>query len=124
MEEHATEPQTRGALAELDRAVVAGRDDLVALVRELVAFPTLSPPGRNTAAAQAAVAARLRALGCAVDTFAVYPGDPDVVGRLAGAGGGRALLFNGHIDVAEVGGEGWRSPPTTRRPGRGWPMPE
>ncbi|HET8630541.1 MAG TPA: acetylornithine deacetylase [Thermomicrobiales bacterium] len=120
MEEHATEPQTRGALAELDRAVVAGRDDLVALVRELVAFPTLSPPGRNTAAAQAAVAARLRALGCAVDTFAVYPGDPDVVGRLAGAGGGRALLFNGHIDVAEVGGEGWRSPPfeATERDGR------
>ena len=98
--------------AGVDRSLLARRADFLALVGDLVAFPTLSPPGRNTAAAQAFVAEQLRALGCAVDTFEVYPGDPDVVGTLAGTGGGRSLLFNGHIDVAEVGGpEGWRFPP-------------
>lgn len=101
----------------LDRWILAERRELLALVRDLVAFPTLSPPGRNTAGAQAYVEEQLRALGCAVERFEVYPGDPDVVGRLPGAGGGRSLLFNGHIDVAEVGdgggGEapGWRYSP-------------
>ncbi len=95
----------------LDRWILARRDELVALVRDLVAFPTLSPPGRNTAPAQAYVAEQLRALGCEVDRFEVFPGDPDVVGRLRGAGGGRSLLFNGHIDVAEVADEVLRHPP-------------
>lgn len=93
----------------LDRWIDERRSVLVALVRDLVAFPTLSPPGRNTAEAQAFLAARLRELGCEVEMFDVHPGDPNLVGRLAGTGGGRSLLFNGHIDVAEVGNEaGWR----------------
>ena len=100
------------AVEDLDRFILARRGELVALVRDLVGYPTLSPPGRNTEAAQAYVGAYLGRLGCAVDTFEVYPGDPDVVGRLTGAGGGRSLLFNGHVDVAEVGNvEGWRHPP-------------
>lgn len=112
-----TAPQQRIAnagtevAAGLDRWILARRDELLALVRTLVAFPTLSPPGRNTASAQAFVAEHLRALGCEIDTFEVYPGDPDVVGRLRGAGGGRSLLVNGHIDVAEVSDDGWRAPP-------------
>ena len=80
----------------IDRWLRDHRADLVARVRDLVAFPTLSPPGRNTAAAQEYLAAWLASLGCAVESFAVYPGDPDVVGRWRGAGGdiiGAALVM-------------------------------
>ena len=107
---------------QIDRWLRDHRADLVARVRDLVAFPTLSPPGRNTAAAQDYLAAWLQSLGCAVDRFEVYPGDPDVVGRWRGAGGAeaRSLLFNGHIDVAEIAAAGWRSDPfaATERDGR------
>ncbi len=99
----------------IDRWIDAREAELLAHVGALVAFPTLSPPGRNTADAQAYVAAWLTRLGCAVESFEVYPGDPNVVGRLTGAGGAsaRTLLFNGHIDVAAVADEGWRSDPFT-----------
>ena len=106
----------------IDRWLREHRDGLVARIRELVAFPTLSPPGRNTAAAQEYVAAWLRSLDCAIESFEVYPGDPDVVGRWHGAGGSaaRSLLLNGHIDVAEVAAEGWHAAPfaATERDGR------
>lgn len=97
---------------QIDGYVAAHEGDLLALARDLIAHPTVSPPGRNTAAAQRFVADYLAGLGAAVDLFEVYPGDPDVVGTLRGAGGGRSLLFNGHVDVAEVGLEAdWRHPP-------------
>ena len=107
---------------QIDRWLIGAGDSLVGRVRDLVAFPTLSPPGRNTASAQDYLAAWLRDLGCTVDRFDVYPGDPNVVGVLAGSGGEaeRSILFNGHIDVAEVAADGWASPPfvATERDGR------
>lgn len=98
----------------LDSYIEAHREDLLALVGRLVSFPTLSPPGRNTAEAQRFVADYLQGLGARVESFEVYPGDPDVVATIGGNGGGRSLMFNGHIDVAEVGLESqWRHPPFT-----------
>ena len=119
----AAHEDTNTTLADqIDRWIVAHGDALVGRIRDLVAFPTLSPPGRNTAPAQGYVADWLRKLGCAVEEFDVYPGDPDVVGRLSGTadGEGRSLLFNGHIDVAEVAADGWQSDPfaATERDGR------
>ncbi len=67
---------------EIDRYVARHEADLIALARALIAYPTVSPPGRNTAAAQGFVADYLAGLGAAVDRFEVYPGDPDVVGVL------------------------------------------
>jgi acetylornithine deacetylase len=94
--------------------IAARRDELVQLASSLIAFPTVSPPGRNTGEAQAFVADYLSDLGFDVDRFEVYPGDPDVVGRLAGSDPEHAasLLINGHIDVAEIGSpELWTRPP-------------
>jgi acetylornithine deacetylase/succinyl-diaminopimelate desuccinylase family protein len=100
------------AEAEVDAWLSAHRARLVETLAELVAFPTPSPPGRNTAAAQAYVRRRLEAAGCTVEQWDVHPGDPDVVGVLPGSGGGRSLLLNGHVDVAEVGdAAAWRRPP-------------
>mgnify|MGYP001032828146 CR=1 FL=1 len=108
--------------------IAARRDDLVELASTLIAFPTVSPPGRNTGEAQAFVASYLAGLGFAVEQFDVYPGDPNVVGRLAGSApeSSASLLINGHIDVAEVGSpELWTRSPfepavvTGRLSGRG-----
>ena len=94
--------------------ITARRDELVQLARSLIAFPTVSPPGRNTGDAQSFISEILANLGFEVDRFDVYPGDADVVGRLAGSESDRtdSLLINGHIDVAEIGAaDAWARPP-------------
>jgi acetylornithine deacetylase len=56
----------------------------------------------------------LRALGCEIDRWDVYPGRPDVVGTLKGEGGeqARSLILNGHIDVVPGGDPAaWTYPP-------------
>ena len=55
------------------------------------------------AACQDAISAQLAELGFQVDRFEALPGREDVVGRLAGAGGGRSLILNGHVDVVPAG---------------------
>ena len=95
-------------------AVGERRDELVALVRELVSHASENPKLLTDAAAQArataaeaacqdAMAAQLAALGMDVDRFEALPGRDDVVGRLAGGGGGRSLILNGHVDVVPAG---------------------
>ncbi|MCU5773848.1 acetylornithine deacetylase [Erwiniaceae bacterium BAC15a-03b] len=89
-------------------------DELIALLCELIAFATPAPPARNTAQAQAFIAGYLRELGCAIDSWDIYPGDPNVVGTLKGSDSAHhhSLIINGHIDVAEVSPqEAWESGP-------------
>jgi acetylornithine deacetylase len=99
---------------EILAAVDASRDELVDLVRELVAHPSENPnlltdperaeAGRaGEAACQTAMAAHLAELGMEIDRFEALPGREDVVGRLAGGGGGRSLILNGHVDVVPAG---------------------
>ncbi|HET9015376.1 MAG TPA: acetylornithine deacetylase [Thermomicrobiaceae bacterium] len=99
-------------------AIAGSTDDLLALAGRLIAFPTESPPGRNTAAIQGFLADFLRGLGFDVERFDVYPGDPDLIATLRGTGSDRAasLLLNGHVDVAEVGlVDAWTHPPFAAR---------
>ncbi len=42
-------------------------------------------------------------LGAEVDLFAIEPGRENAVGVVKGAGGGRSLIYNGHVDVVPVG---------------------
>ncbi|HEV2358244.1 MAG TPA: acetylornithine deacetylase [bacterium] len=96
----------------LDAALEARREELFGLTERLIAFETPCPPGRNTGPIQEFLAARLRSLGAEVRTIPLYPGDPQIVARLLGRGGGRSLLLNGHVDVAStVPGEPWTAPP-------------
>jgi len=108
-----------------------GRDELIALVTQLVAFDTtarnVGDPARDEAALQEALAARLRAIGAEIDLWEPEPtgtgnrfvpddldfkGRPQLAARLAGAGGGRSLLLNGHIDAVTPGPrEDWASDP-------------
>jgi acetylornithine deacetylase len=46
--------------------------------------------------------------GATVDLFAAEPGRENAVGVIGGSGGGRSLIFNGHVDVVPVGvNEDW-----------------
>src|SRR6266851_2886025 len=106
----------------IDRLEPAYRDVLQALVR----IP--SPIGEE-ADAQALVAGQMREAGLDVDCFDIdadalrqhpafnrsprnYVGRPCVVGRLRGAGGGRSLLLNAHVDTVPVDTpHAWTHPP-------------
>lgn len=108
--------QEQRVIAEIEHR----RDDLVALLCALIGFDTRAPDPdyapREDAALQAFVAARLERRGFAVrvwepDSVALRPsryvhperhtfaGRPQLVARRLGSGGGRSLLFNGHVDV-------------------------
>lgn len=83
------------------------RGDAVALTRALVAVDSRNPslvaggPGENDVAKL--LADVLRDWGCAVELHEVIPGRSNVVARI-GRGGGRSLMFNGHLDVVDVAG--------------------
>jgi acetylornithine deacetylase len=97
-------------------AVERRRDELVELLQELVGQPSVLG---SESGAQAIVEQRLRAAGFDVervvpdaeaalaDPYAGYPylpyeGRSSVAARLQGAGGGRSLHLNGHVDVVPV----------------------
>jgi acetylornithine deacetylase len=109
-------------------------DGLVALLRELIAIPSLD--GQETAA-QLRVASWMREAGLEIDEWPIdleelsrhpdwshevardealgvvgWYGEPAAGRAAAGSGAGRDLLLNGHIDVVPVGDEeAWTTPP-------------
>lgn len=90
------------------------QDELIELLGRLIAYPTVSPPARNTSEAQAFVEGRLKACGFETERWEVYPGDPNVtaVKRGTASDAHLSLLLNGHIDVAEVGDDReWKHDP-------------
>jgi len=87
--------------------------DSAALVRELVRVdsrnPSLVPGGPGEGSVARLLAEVLGDWGLDAQLQEVVPGRPNVVAKLRGAGGGRSLMLNGHIDV--VGVEGMSHPP-------------
>lgn len=99
-------------------------DDLLGLVRDLVSFRSENrPPHGDEGPCQQYVAELLDGLGLETDVFCPdevpgavdheawwpgreYAGRPNVVSRIRGTGGGRSLLFSGHVDVVPALGEG------------------
>jgi succinyl-diaminopimelate desuccinylase len=90
---------------------------MVEFLREIVAIPTVNPPGENYVPCAERIGRQLRECGYEVEYLAAegmrehtaeHP-RVNVIGRLAGER--RPLLhFNGHIDVVPVG-EGWTVDP-------------
>jgi acetylornithine deacetylase len=124
--------ELRSALEErVVEAARDARDELVALTAELVACDTTArhagDPARDETKLQRSLVARLEALGAGCDLWEppptgkgsrFVPDDLDFAGRpqlaavLPGAGGGRSLLLNGHIDAVDVEPrEQWESDP-------------
>ncbi|HEX9440844.1 MAG TPA: hypothetical protein VF909_14255, partial [Roseiflexaceae bacterium] len=77
------------------------------LLAQLVAIdsrnPALAHDGPGEAAIAEVVAMFLRTGGLAVELVEPRPGRPSVIGRLPGAGGGRVLLLNAHMDTVGFG---------------------
>jgi acetylornithine deacetylase len=113
-------------LTDRERAVcdhiAAHSDQLVSLTSDLIGFDTtareVGDPPRDEAALQRYLSERLRACGAEVDMFEPdaeamrgkplvppgldFAGRPQLIATRRGRGGGRSLVFNGHIDVVSV----------------------
>jgi succinyl-diaminopimelate desuccinylase len=102
----------------LERAIGEREAEVVGLTRELVAFPTVNPPGEAYTPCAEFLGRRLAASGFAVRYIRGEgaPGDSDryprtnVLGRYETGRPGPTIHFNGHIDVVEVG-KGWTVDP-------------
>ena len=98
----------------LIRQVDERKTELVELLKTLVSYKTPAPPARNTSEAQRYIANLLKDYDFEVDTWDVYPNDPNVVGVLKGTNSSvyNSLIINGHVDVAEVSeDEEWETDP-------------
>ncbi len=93
-------------------------DDLVALTRDLIRFPTVNPPGDAYRPCAEYIGDRLKARGFKVEYIRALgaPGDTDqyprinIVARWEGSRPGPCVHFNSHIDVVETGA-GWTVDP-------------
>ncbi len=107
-------------------AIEAQREEMLALLCELVRTPSLSP---NEGAVQTIVERELRGMNLELDVWDPpdeelrahpayvpvefgYRDRPNVVGVYRGVGGGRSLILNGHVDVVPTGTRSdWRFDP-------------
>jgi len=99
-------------------AVEARRDEVTALTRELIRFPTVNPPGEAYTPCAEFIGNYLKRHGFEVEYVRGEgaPGDTDryprtnVVARFDGRVPGPTVHFNSHIDVVEAG-DGWTVDP-------------
>jgi len=82
--------------------IEADREELVAFFSGFLSKPSANPPG-DTREATAFVADHLRAQGIEPQIIAPQQDMPNVVCVAEGAGPGKHLVMNGHIDVFPVG---------------------
>ena len=81
---------------------------LTDLVRINSVNPSIAPDGAGEAEIAAYVASSLERVGLETAVHEPRPGRASAVARLAGSGGGRSLMLNGHADT--VGTDGMPDP--------------
>jgi acetylornithine deacetylase len=94
--------------------------ETIELLEQLVAIdsvnPTLVEGGAGEAEIARFVAGWLDARGVEAELEELAPGRANVVGRVRGAGGGRTLMLNAHLDTVGLGGpDGGLEPRTDAR---------
>ncbi|CAM3113039.1 acetylornithine deacetylase [Leuconostoc rapi] len=99
-------------LTKVNQQIESRQDELLDLIKNLVAFETPAPPARNTREAQNFVADFLSALDFDIDQWALYDNDDIVVGTKVGDPAYQSLIINGHMDVAALNpDESWTFTP-------------
>ena len=102
---HALSSALSKVFGQLDR----DRDYVLSLAQKMVAFKSVNPAfsgdaeSREEAAVQTYLQAVMQEIGLETTMWDAFPNRPNLVGRLAGKGQGRSLIFNGHIDVVPIG---------------------
>ncbi|WP_373029882.1 M20/M25/M40 family metallo-hydrolase, partial [Sulfitobacter sp.] len=102
----------------LSAAIIAKRDDLIALTQDLIRIPTLNPPGRDYLLICEYLDKRLKQHGFETQLIRAHgtPGDSakyprwNIIARREGTQSGETVHFNSHTDVVEVGA-GWTFDP-------------
>ena len=102
------------------------RDEIIGFLQQLIRIPSVTGEEGKI---QEFIAVQLRDMGLKTDVWepdwaalkghpayvevsSGYKGRPNVVGTLRGKGGGKSLLFNGHVDVIPAGApESWKHAP-------------
>src|SRR5450759_2829497 len=79
-------------------------ETLARLVRINSINPTLAPGAPGEREIATFIAESLRGCGLTTEIFEPAPGRTSVLGRLAGAGGGRSLMLNAHSDTVDIQG--------------------
>jgi acetylornithine deacetylase/succinyl-diaminopimelate desuccinylase family protein len=101
----------------VDSKIAALEQDSIDLLSRLIGFNTSDPPAANCEDAQFWLQRYLiEKMGAnSTETFEDFPKDPHLVARFkSSANNGRSIIFNGHMDVAEVRpDEKWRYGPFT-----------
>lgn len=101
-----------GLVQQVNAAIDGLADEMVAALAEVVRIPSVNPkyPGQiyddvvgGEGEVSKVFARHYEGLGAEVDLFAIEPGRENAVGVVKGAGGGRSLIYNGHVDVVPVG---------------------
>jgi acetylornithine deacetylase len=109
----------------LQDTIAARKDEIVALARDLIRFPSTKG---NEADAQRFYANKLRDLGADVEIFEpdiekmrkhpafvsdreTFAGSPVAAGVLKGGKGGRSIILCGHMDVVDPGVGQWTNSP-------------
>lgn len=109
---------SEAGLTEQDQQILSfidsRREDLIALACELIATPSITPPGDERQVV-ALLLKRLPGLGLdGAQVVGPKPERPSLLYRLRGRSGRPTLLYNGHIDTKPVGEEAarqWRTDP-------------
>lgn len=98
-------PDTRELGPDIDAWFETHADELITVVRELIAIDSQIPPYADERAIAADVIRRIEAFGLADTIDVIGPNEtrPSVFARRKGAGGGPNLMLNGHIDTKPVG---------------------
>ncbi len=97
--------------ATLEAEVEAQRAFLIETTQKLVAVASPNPPGDVTAVAEMASSLLQTIEGVRIARYETAPGIVNLVAVIPGAGPGRRLIFNGHLDTFPVGEGHWTVPP-------------
>ncbi|MFG0211832.1 ArgE/DapE family deacylase [Brevibacillus porteri] len=86
--------------------VTINRDELISLVQDLIRFDSVNPyldeDGPGEKAIAAFIRERLEVAGLEVHVLPINDTAVNVVGILRGAGGGKSLMLNGHMDTVSA----------------------
>ena len=89
----------------VDIVSAVGRVDAAYVRRVLGRLVDVASPTGSEEAVARVYQEEMRALGLATELQEVEPGRPNAIGRWAGSGGGRSVLFDGHLDTSFGGVE-------------------